>query len=261
MTLLYSLGLNFTAYEYDAIDINAILQAPSSLHLMGTDALGRDLLTRIIHGGQMSLSIAFLTAIITFVIGTSLGILAGYKGGWIEEVIIKLIDFIYSLPDLLVLSIIALFVSRSTTGIVVGLAFISWMDLARLVRAETKRIKSEDYVEASQVLGLNHMQIILRHLLPNISAAIIVALSFTVPRSIIAESTLSFVGLGISPPNTSWGTLAGDAWQYLRSDPHMIFFPAMMIFVTVYSFNYLGDKLRDYLSPQKIGEHLLVKTQ
>jgi ABC-type dipeptide/oligopeptide/nickel transport system permease subunit len=257
LTLLYACGLDLSIYDFDLIDTNNILQAPSRMHWMGTDALGRDLFIRIIHGAKMSLSIAFLTAFITFFIGVSLGLVAGYKGGWIDEMISKLIDFLYSLPDLLILSLVALFVSRSTTGIVIGLAFINWMDLARIVRAETKRFKQEDFVESARVMGLSSYQIVLNHILPNISSSIIVALSFTVPRSIIAESTLSFIGLGISPPNTSWGTLAGDAWQFLRSDPHLVIFPALMIFLTVYSFNYLGDQLRDYLSPQKAGEHLL----
>ena len=241
------------------MDLNTILQAPSLQHLMGTDPMGRDLLVRMIHGSQMSLSIAFLTALMTLIIGTLLGTIAAYVGGWVDELIMKLIDFIYSLPDLLVLSIIALFVSRSTTGIVIGLAFINWMDLARLVRVEILKLKSEEFIEASRSLGLGHMNIIVKHLLPNTLPSIIVALSFTIPRAILSESTLSFIGLGISPPDTSWGTLAGDAWQYLRSDPYMIFFPALMIFLTVFCFNYLGDQLRDYYSSKKIGEHLLAK--
>lgn len=244
LTILYSLGFNLSPYEYNAVNIDQILEAPSLEHWFGTDALGRDLFIRIIHGAKMSLFIASLTAVNAFVIGTSLGIIAGYKGGWIEELIMKVIDFIYSLPDLLVLSIIALFVSKSTTGIVAGLAFINWMDLARVTRAEIKRLKSEEYIVATQVLGADSMHIIFKHIFPNILGSILVALSFTIPRAILSESTLSFIGLGISPPDTSWGTLAGDAWQYLRTDPHLILFPALMIFLTVLSFNQFGDWLR-----------------
>jgi oligopeptide transport system permease protein len=239
------------------IDSESILQVPSFQHLFGTDPLGRDLLWRVFQGAQMSLSIALLTAFNALLIGTTLGTLAGYIGKRTEELIMRTIDFIYSLPDLLVLSLIALFVSRSTSGIIVGLAFINWMDIARIVRVEIKRLKEEDFIESARSIGLKHMDIIARHLLPNTLSSIIVALSFVVPRSILAESTLSFVGLGLSPPDTSWGTLTGDAWQYLRTDPHLIFFPALMIFLTVYSFNELGDKLRDKFSPRKIGEHLL----
>lgn len=225
------------------ININAILEAPSMLHIFGTDPLGRDLFWRVVEGSKMSLSIAFLTAVNAFLIGLSFGTLAAYLGGWWDEIITRIIDFIYSLPDLLVLSIIALFVSRSTSGIVIGLAFINWMDIARITRTEMKKLKKEEFIESARALGLNDLQIIFKHLLPNIMGPVIVALSFIVPRAILSESTLSFVGLGISPPDTSWGTLAGDAWQYLRTDPHLIFFPALMIFLTVFAFNQLGDRI------------------
>ena len=119
------------------------------------------------------------------------------------------------------------------------------MDVARLVRAEVKELKQEEFVQSAQLVGMNSFQLITRHLFPNTLSSIIVALSFTIPRAILSESTLSFIGLGISPPDTSWGTLAGDAWQYLRTDPHLIFFPALMIFMTVWSFNSLGEKLKN----------------
>ena len=232
------------------IDTNSILLSPSWQHLFGTDPLGRDLLIRVIQGSGMSLSIAFLTALISLVIGVSLGALAAYKGGLVDEAIVKSIDFLYALPDLLVLSLVALFVSRSTSGIVIGLAFINWMDMARLVRSELAKIKHDEFIDSARVIGMHDLAIVIKHLLPNIIGIIIVALSFTIPRAILAESTLSFIGLGISPPDTSWGTLAGDAWQYLRSDPHLIFFPALMIFITVFSFNLFGDYLRDKFDPK-----------
>ncbi len=238
------------ASHINYIDVDSILLAPSWQHLFGTDPLGRDLLTRVVQGSGMSLSIAFLTAFISLVIGVSLGALAAYKGGLIDEAIVKSIDFLYALPDLLVLSLVALFVARSTSGIVIGLAFINWMDMARLVRSELAKIKHEEFVDAARVIGMQDIAIVIKHLLPNIIGIIIVALSFTIPRAILAESTLSFIGLGISPPDTSWGTLAGDAWQYLRSDPHLIFFPALMIFLTVFSFNLFGDYLRDRFDPK-----------
>lgn len=238
------------ASHINYIDTNSILLSPSWQHLFGTDPLGRDLLNRVVQGSGMSLSIAFLTAFISLVIGVSLGALAAYKGGLVDEAIAKSIDFLYALPDLLVLSLVALFVSRSTSGIVIGLAFINWMDMARLVRSELAKIKHEEFIDSARVIGMQDIAIVVKHLLPNIIGTIIVALSFTIPRAILAESTLSFIGLGISPPDTSWGTLAGDAWQYLRSDPHLIFFPALMIFITVFSFNLFGDYLRDRFDPK-----------
>lgn len=259
ITIAYSFGLNFTGFDYDLTNIDLQLQAPSLEHLFGTDTLGRDLLTRVIHGGKMSLAIGLFTAVMAFLIGAIYGSIAGYKGGKVDELLMRGIDFIYSLPDLLVLSLIALFVSRSTSGIVVGLALISWMDVARLTRTEIKSLKEEEFTEAARSIGLSGFDIVRKHLLPNSMSSIIVALSFTVPRAILAESTLSFIGLGLSPPDTSWGTLAGDAWQYLRTDPHLILFPSIMIFLTVLSLNQLGDLLRDKFSPHKIGDHLLAK--
>lgn len=245
LVIIYSLGFLPSSYAYDLVNVDEILLGPSVEHFFGTDALGRDLFIRVIHGAHMSLFIAFLTAFNAFIIGTSLGLIAGYIGGWIEELIVKIIDFIYSLPDLLVLSIIALFVSKSTTGIVIGLAFINWMDVARVTRAEIKRLKTEEYIAATQVIGADSFHIVFKHIFPNILPSVFVALSFTIPRAILSESTLSFIGLGISPPDTSWGTLCGDAWQYLRTDPHLIFFPALMIFMTVWSFNSLGESLKE----------------
>lgn len=259
LTLVYALGFDFTGFDYTQTNTNLILEGPSQLHFFGTDALGRDLLTRVIHGGKMSLSIGLLTAVLAFIIGVSYGSIAAYVGNKTEEIMIRFIDLIYSLPDLLVLSLVALFVSRSTTGIFFGLALISWMDVARITRSEVIRLKSEEFTEASHSLGLTNLQILIKHLIPNAIGPIIVALSFTVPRAILAESTLSFIGLGLSPPDTSWGTLAGDAWQYLRTDPHLIIFPSLMIFLTVFCLNQLGDQLRDRFSPYKLGEHLLAR--
>lgn len=217
--------------------MTAILEAPSLRHFFGTDVLGRDLFVRILHGGSMSFAIALLTAFNSLLIGLSLGTIAGYGNKWLDEILSKLIDFIYSLPDLLVLSLVALFFSRSTSGIIIGLAFINWMDTARITRIEIQGLKKQEFIESARVLGLNHWQIISKHLLPNIAKPVLTTLSFVIPRAILSESTLSFIGLGLSPPDTSWGTLAGDAWQYLRTDPHLIFFPALMIFITVYAFN------------------------
>ena len=243
LTLLYSFGFKISSFSFDQIDTDNILNSPSLSNWFGTDALGRDLFIRIIHGAKMSLAIAFMTAFNAWFIGSLLGIIAGYCGKFYDEIISRFIDFIYSLPDLLVLSIIALFVSKSTSGIVVGLAFISWMDVARLTKVEIQKYKKADFTEGSKALGLSHLEIIFRHLYPNALPSIFVALSFIIPRAILAESTLSFIGLGLSPPDTSWGTLTGDAWQYLYTDPHLLVFPALMIFMTVFAFNFIGDSL------------------
>lgn len=245
LTILYACGISVSGFFHDEINPQQILLPPSAEHWFGTDPLGRDLFTRVIQGAQMSLAIAFATGFNAWLIGSFLGIIAGYCGKFWDELIIRLIDFIYSLPDLLVLSLIGLFIGPSTSGIVVGLAFLSWMDVARLTRVEIAKLKNEEYAEASRAIGLSHWQIIFKHLYPNVLPSLIVSLSFIISRAILAESTLSFIGLGLSPPDTSWGTLASDAWQYLYSEPYLLFFPALMIFLTVFAFNFLGDKFKN----------------
>ena len=223
------------------IDSSKILCPPNGIYLAGTDALGRDLFTRLILGAQTSLMIAFLTAFMALVIGVCLAVLAAYIGGKCDYFILKFIDLIYSLPDLLILSIIGLCFSRSTMSIVIGLACINWMEIARITRAELLKLKQEEFILSARLIGLNHSQIILKHLLPNVSTLILVSLGFTLPIAILSESTLSFIGLGLAAPNTSWGTLAGDAFQYLRTDPYLLLFPALLIFLTSFSFNRIAE--------------------
>ncbi len=236
VSLAYILGVPLSPYRFDAISISEALSGPSLEHWCGTDALGRDLFIRLIEGSRMSLGIAALTGLSALLIGVVYGTIAGYIDR-LREIMLRFIDFIYALPDLLVLSLIALMLSRSSIGIILALAFINWMDVARLCATEVRSLRSSEFVEASRALGQSHLSTLVRHILPNSMGSILVAISYTVPRAILAESTLSFIGLGLSPPNTSWGTLAGDAWPYLRSEAHLIFFPALIIFLTVYSFN------------------------
>lgn len=243
-----------TLFTHDPFLINSsvILQAPNLEHIAGTDALGRDLFTRLILGAQMSLSIAFLTALIALLIGVCFAVSAAYIGGKVDALILKFIDLIYSLPDLLILSMIGLCFARSNTAIIIGLASINWMEIARITRAELLKLKNEEFILASKLIGLNHFQIIFKHLLPNALGLILVALGFTLPRAILSESTLSFIGLGLTPPNTSWGTLAGDAFQYLRTDPHLLFFPAALIFLTSFSFNRISEMLSKRFSSRPV---------
>ena len=247
--LLETFHMTLTHYSFDQTT-SAYLAGPSLDHPMGTDELGRDLLARIIFGSRLSISIGLTTAMIAFVIGTLYGALAGYTGGKVDALMMRGIDIAYSLPDLLVMILIGLMVGRGTTGILISLGLVSWMGTARLVRAQFLQLKNEEFIEAAKVQGQSHFNIIFKHLLPNAMGPIIVALTFTVPSAILSESTLSFIGLGLSPPACSWGTLASDGWRSLRAHPHLIFFPSMFIFLTVLSFNFLGDGLRDALDPR-----------
>lgn len=249
LSLASWLGLPLTQYAYDQTSAE-ILCAPSLQHPMGTDELGRDLLARIIFGARLSIAIGVSIAGIAFIIGTTYGSIAGFYGGKVDSLMMRGVDLAYALPDLLVMILIGVLVGRGTIGILVSLGLVSWMGTARLVRAQLLQLQHEEFIDAARVAGRSSAEIILKHMLPNAMGPIIVALTFTVPSAILSESTLSFIGLGLSPPACSWGTLASDGWRSLRTHPHLILFPSLFIFVTVLSFNQLGDGLRDALDPR-----------
>ncbi len=241
--------LHSLPYSFDQTTAQ-LLAPPSAAHLMGTDELGRDMLSRIYYGSQLSISIGLTTALVAFVIGTIYGSIAGFCGGKVDNIMMRGVDVAYSLPDLLVMILVGVIVGRGTVGILIALGLVSWMGTARLVRAQFLQLQHEEFIEAARASGQSNLAIILKHLLPNSLGPIIVALTFTIPSAILSESTLSFIGLGLSPPACSWGTLASDGWRALRTHPHMIFFPSLFIFITVLSFNFLGDGLRDVLDPR-----------
>lgn len=247
------LGQSLTPYSFDQTT-DALLDGPSWKHPMGTDELGRDLLTRVIYGARLSVAVGFVTAGVAFVIGTIYGSIAGFYGGKIDSFLMRGVDLAYSLPDLLVMILIGVSlppaIGRTPIGILLALGLVSWMGTARLVRAQLLQLQHEEFVDAARAAGQDHFNIIVKHLLPNAMGPIIVALTFTVPSAILSESTLSFIGLGLAPPAASWGTLANDGWRALRSHPHLVFFPSLFIFITVLSFNILGDGLRDALDPR-----------
>ena len=244
-------GFNFGKFSFDAQDQDMILQSSSFEHPLGTDQLGRDLLARLIYGARLSLLVAVVTAFIALFVGLLFGSTAGMLGGKIDLVVTRAIDIAYSLPDLLVLSIIGLLFSRSTTGILFAIGLISWMDIARLSRAEILKLKHHEFILSAKAIGLSDISIFFKHILPNILSVILVAITFTMPRAIIAESTLSFLGLGLSPPSCSWGTLASDGWQFLNTNTNLILYPSIMIMLTVLSLNIIGDFLTELNQPRK----------
>jgi oligopeptide transport system permease protein len=239
------------------MNAESALDFPSLKHIAGTDPLGRDLAARLLEGARTSLSIAFFTALTASLIGVSLGSLAAYLGKGFDFWIMRLIDFIYSLPDLLILSIIALAFNQSAISIVIGLSLINWMEIARVTRAEIMKLQQEEFVFAAKLIGQSHFKILTQHLIPNSAALILVTLGFIIPRAILSESTLSFIGLGLTPPETSWGTLAGDAFQYLRTHTYLIAFPALMIFLSCFSFNQITDYFARKLNPSLADNHYL----
>ncbi len=241
-------------YSPGGLDEAHILERPSLSHWMGTDGLGRDLLTRILYGARVSLTVGVGTTLLALVIGTAYGLLSGYARPRVDNFLMRIVDIFYSLPDLLVFILLSLVLGRNVIGLLVSLAIVTWVRFARITRGEVLHIKESVYVEGARAIGASHARIILRHILPNIMGPILVTLTFMIPGVILAESTLSFIGLGINDPygnwGTSWGTLAQDGWRAMRTYPHVIFFPAMAIFLTILSFNFLGNTLRDAADPK-----------
>jgi oligopeptide transport system permease protein len=240
-------------YGYDETDFGNTLAKPGSKHLMGTDQEGRDLLSRIIYGSRVSITVAVGTALIALIIGTVYGAVSGYRGGKTDEVMMRLVDIFYSLPDLLLIVLITLVIGRGVLGIVLALGLTAWMRLARIVRGSVLQLKGVEFVQSAKSLGASPARILGYHIIPNILSPLIITLTFAVPYAILAESTLSFLGLGIAPPESSWGTLASTGWQGMRTFPHLIVFPSLAIFITAFSFNLFGEGMRDYLDPQKRG--------
>jgi oligopeptide transport system permease protein len=235
---------------YDETNFDNILQKPSSQHIMGTDQEGRDMLSRIIYGSRVSISVAIGTALLALVIGVTYGALSGYIGGKVDELLMRIVDIFYSLPDLLLIVLVMLLIKESIVGIIIALSVTAWMRVARVVRGSVIQVKNYNFVESAKSLGASPIRIFSRHILPFILSPLIITLTFSIPYAILAESTLSFLGLGIKPPQSSWGTLASTGWQGMRTFPHLITFPSVAIFVTAFSFNFLGESLRDYLDPK-----------
>ncbi len=236
-------------YGYDVQDVVRSYEAPSLTHFFGTDALGRDLFSRLIYGCRISLSIAFLTAFTSLIIGTIYGTISGYVGGWLDTVMMRIVDILYTLPSLIVMILVMLIFGRDISGIFIALTITGWLGAARIMRAQILSWKNRPFVEAAHSIGVPHLRIILKHLLPNCAAPIIVELSYQIPTNILAEAFLSFLGIGIRPPTPSWGILAEEGWRALRIYPHLTLFPGALIFITMLSFNLLGDDLRDRMDP------------
>jgi peptide/nickel transport system permease protein len=228
---------------------------------MGTDVLGRDLLTRILYGGRISLSVGLLVVTITLTIGVTMGAIAGYFGGWADTILMRITDAALTLPSLLVLILLSAilrekevpFFGRNnvlTIALVIG--FLSWMTFARLVRAAFLTLREMDFVAASRSMGASDPRIIITHILPNAIGPIVVESTLELGYAIIEESGLSFLGFGIQPPTPSWGNLLSNAQEHFTQNPWLAIFPGLMIFFAIISVNYIGDGLRDALDPHKV---------
>ena len=248
--LMAALAGYLTPFSYEEQIIAERLQGPSLRHWMGTDILGRDLYSRIVYGARMSLAVGVLTAAFALTLGTLTGAVAGYWGGRIDAMLMRIVDFFYIFPVLLMAILLMLVLGRGFLGIFAALGLASWVTQARLVRGMVIQAREQPYVEAARSLGLRGGRIIVRHILPNLWGPIVVSLTFQIPTNIMAESFLSFIGLGLQPPFSSWGTLANDGFRGMKSYPHLIIYPGGALFLTMLAFNYLGDGIRDWLDPK-----------
>jgi len=248
-------------YDPEASDIRNRFQPPSLQHPFGTDALGRDLFTRCLFGGRISLTVGFLVVLITLAVGIPVGAVAGFMGGWIDNVLMRITDAALSMPSLMVLILLSailreveipFFERNNVLTIALVIGALSWMTVARLVRASFLTIKELDFITAARCLGTPRLRIMARHILPNAIGPIIVEGTLEMGWAIMEEAGLSFLGFGIQPPTPSWGNLLESAWEHMVKYPWLAIFPGLMIFFTIISINYIGDGLRDAFDPHKV---------
>lgn len=236
-------------YPFDAIDPTQFKKPPSASHIMGTDDLGRDLFTRVLYGGRISLAIGIFSAMVGTGVGATLGALAGFYGKTTDNIIMRITDVAFSIPSLPLLIILSAFAKSAIPIMILTIGLLSWMSTARIVRATVLSIKEREFTTAAKMIGVRDTGIILRHILPNAMAPILVGATLGVGGAIIAESSLSFLGLGVQPPTPSWGNMLQDSQSTMASRPWLTIFPGMAILLTVLGINFLGDGLRDALDP------------
>lgn len=237
-------------YPPTQIDVEHVLSPPSLKHPLGTDELGRDVLSRMIYGARVSLSVGIIAVGIAIIIGTLVGAIAGYYSGIIDSILMRFVDMMLTFPTIFLILAIMVIVEQSIWIIMVVIGLTGWMDVARLVRAEFLSLKEREFVQAARALGLSHTRIIFRHILPNALAPVFVAAVFGIAGAILTESALSFLGFGIKPPEPSWGNILTSGKDNIEVAWWLSVFPGLAIFITTLSYNLLGDSLRDSLDPR-----------
>ncbi|MCX4142955.1 ABC transporter permease [Paraburkholderia sp. SEWSISQ10-3 4] len=233
-------------------DWGAISLAPTlqNMHWFGTDELGRDLLARTLQGGRVSLEVGLLGTLVSGLIGVAYGATAGYLGGRVDAVMMRIVDMMYAIPYMLIAILMMTLFGRAFYLVVLTISAFSWLDMARVVRGQTLSLRSREFIDAARAIGVSSRSIIARHIVPNLFGVVVVYASVTVPNIVLTESVLSFLGLGVQEPMTSWGVLIQDGAQKLDSMPWLLLCPAVMLCITLYSVNFVGDGLRDAFDPK-----------
>ena len=236
-----------TPYSYSAQDLELGPSPPSAAHWLGSDLFGRDLLTRIIYGSRVSLAVGFVATAVALLIGVTWGAVAGYLGGRIDAWMMRAVDVLYALPFTIFIILLMVVFGNNIILLFLAIGAVEWLTMARIVRGQVLHVKQQDFVEAAVSLGLTRFQIIRKHVIPNVMGPVIVYATLTVPNVILLESFLSFLGLGIQPPQSSWGLLISYGVETMEEYPWLLIFPATVLSLTLFSLNFLGDGLRDAL--------------
>ena len=240
-----------TPYEENDMDLMNRLSAPSADHLLGTDEGGRDVLTRLLYGARVSLLIGVVPALLSLILGAVLGVAAGYRGGPADAVIMRIADVTLAFPSMLLAMVVMYSLGGGIVNVFLTLTLVNWANVARVVRSRTLQLKNSEFAEAARVIGVPDRKIMGRHILPNCLPTLLVLFTLNIPASILTESSLSFLGLGIQPPNASWGLMINSGRQYLYSSPWLCFAPGAAIMLIVLAFNFLGNGLLDVLDPRQ----------
>jgi oligopeptide transport system permease protein len=250
ITLMAIFGPMLSHYDYFSQNFEVANQGPSGTHWFGTDGFGRDIFIRILYGARISLTVGFAASILNITIGVLYGGISGYFGGKVDNLMMRIVDILYSIPMMIYVILLMLVMGAGLKSIILALAISYWTSMARIVRAQILALKQQEFVLAAKTLGASSSRILLRHLIPNSMGPIIVTLTLSIPSAIFTESFLSFIGLGVSAPMASWGTLASEALEGYQLYPYQLFFPALAICITVFAFQLFGDGLRDALDPK-----------
>ena len=243
-------ALVYTPYRMSAIGVAQTYAPPSAAHLLGADELGRDILSRLMVGSQVSLIVGVGTQLLVLAVGVPIGLLAGYYRGWLDTIVSFVINVFYGVPDILVAMIMVFLLGPSLTNIIIAIVATRWMDMARLVRGQALSLREREFVEAARASGARPFKMLFGHILPNALGPIIVQATLGIPAAILFEAFLSFLGVGVQPPTPSWGSMANAGVQAIQYAPHMVIAPSIALSLTLMAFNFLGDGLRDALDPR-----------